>query len=275
MAKAVRVGHGMEQEVRIMREVSEGVHPRLAVKVAPYLPIQGFRYKGREKNPIVIRKGELIGLDQWNQYVPANGGVLTANGLTYSQDDADWNTPSYSGAASYGAGAVATPAQQEDLPANKVVGYAYTDFYQVNTKDLNYRAALENNTVSTDWMIQVPIVTAGQQLARQGDLVIPDSAAPGQWRSVVAADYATVGQIRITNENAVGKVYKIDKITDHMNKQDIIQTAPGLGIHGGIEAPGGAGVPNFLTDAASHSRPDNVAGGNVTGKYTAHILVRI
>ena len=275
MAKSPKIGHNMAQETRIFREVSEGVHPRLSVKVAPYLPVKDLKYQGSEQLPVVIYAGELIALDQWNQLVPANKGVLTSGGLEYTVTDVTWETPLLSTTSEYGVGATATAGATADLPANNAIGYAYTDYY-AETNFLNFKPQQDVKTISTDWLVQYPIITSNQQQVAQGALIVPDEALPGAWRPVTAADYADAATTLITQNNVVGRVMKIEKITDHMNKQDLIVTAPGLNIHGGFEAPGGAGIPNHLSTAASYTRTlDNVAGGSATSQYTATILVRI
>lgn len=272
----LKIAHNMAQQKRIMREISEGGHPKLGCKAAPYLPIKAIKYLGSEAYPIVIRQGDLIALDQWNQYVPANGGVTTVGGLVYGQYDVDWGVHAFSNAAAYGIGALATLAQDEDLLANNLIGYAFTDFVSTAVENyLNFQPANPNVTVSTDYLCSFPLTNVAQGAVKQGDMIIPDTLNPGKWRPAVAADFASAAQSLITHNNILGKAMTVEKNTDFLLKADVIQGAPGLNLYGTIDSPAGAGIANYLQDSITVTRPNNSGASTVADKFHVAILVRI
>lgn len=270
----VKIAHNMGQETRIVRSVSEGMNPALGVKVAKYLPIKELKYQGSEHVPVVIYAGELVALDQWNQLVPANGGVATANGLTYSAVDVEYGVPRFDNAAAYGNGAAATAGLQVNLLANNVVGIAFTDYVSgaVADKFLNYELQQTAKTINTEYLYEFPLVSAAQIAAKQGELVIPDTLIPGAWRPVASADFTNGAACLITANNMVGKIMKIEKITDDLLQADKIIGAPGLNLHGTAET---GGIANHLSGAQTGTRPDNSGPSTASSKYRAVILVRL
>lgn len=279
MVDPVRIAHGFEQEVRTSREISEGINPRISVKAAPYLPVKLVKYQGSEASPVVILKGELIALDQWNQVVPANFGVATAANLAYSDTDVTHKTYLFDGAIAFGKGAVAaTGAETATLPANKLIGYALQDVY-ANEKHLNYKIQTDQKGVGTVRLIEYPIITSAQADCSQGDIVVPDEANIGQWRPLVVGDLGTAQQSLDLAENRFGKIMKVFKTTANLDKLDIVVGAPGYNLHATKDAPGGAGIPNHLSTAASVTRAiDDETGGTsntIANKYRVLILVRV
>lgn len=272
MGSELKIAHGMGIQPRKMREVSEGVHPRLSLKVAPYLPIKEIRYQGDQAYPIVMYAGELVAVDQWNQLVPANCG--TAATFVYSQNDVDWSVPRFDNAVAYGRGATATDGLSVASLGNNVVGYAYTDYVSTAPADkyLNYEIQTATKTICTDYVISLPVTNSTQALARQGQTVIPDAANPGKWRTLVAADVDSFAELPAILNNIVGKVLKVEKITDHLLKSELIQGAPGLSLPGTIDT---AGINNFLSGATTQTMPDNNAASTSADKYYVTILVRI
>lgn len=270
-----RVAYGYGQESRIFREISEGNHPRCSNKIAPYLPVQEIKYQGGQAFPVVIKAGQLIALDQWNQFVLANCGAT--NTLTYGANDVTWSTPMYSASAALGAGSVATSGATATQPANKLVGYAFFDFV-ANTSNsgyLNYQVQTDHKTVSTNMLVEYPIINATQAAVTQGDIILPDNANPGYWRPAVAGDFASVATIKIAMENNFGKCYKVGKIVDGLDGMDRIQGAPGLNLFGTIDSPAGAGLPSHFLGATTQTHASNTAAGNESSKWRVLINVNV
>ncbi len=273
-----RIAHGFAQEIRTSREISEGVNPRVECRVAPYLPVKYEKYQGGEKSPVVILKGQLLALDQWNQIVPANNGIASANNLVYTSLDVTYGTYLYDGANNKGKGAVATVAVNKTMPANNLIGYSLEDIY-ADEQHLNYKIQTDIKGFGTERLIEYPIRNATQADCSQGQIVTPDEDNIGEWRPLVAADLGNAAGILNAMNNRFGKIIKIFKITSSLDKLDVMVGAPGYNLHATKDAPGGAGIPNHLALAAEVTRSaDDETGGtsNSTAyQYRVQILVRV
>jgi len=271
----LRNAYGYTVRRKQMQEISKGERPALSLKPAPYLPIQ--ETIGIEGDPIVIKAGELIALDAWNNIVPANCGATAT--VSYSETDYTYGTPQYDASGTEGAGdAVATGPDPANftLAANYCIGYAAFDMIQnmelnAQSGNLNYQPQTNQKGIVTDYLVEFPITHANQLDATQGDLVVPDNASPGRWMPLKAADWtATVVRAdcyKLLN-NVVGKIMRIDEIAA-IDNLDKVETVPGLNLTGSETS----GIPLHLSDAIADG--GDVRGGGATAKYKAMILIRV
>lgn len=271
----LRKAYGYTVRRKKIQEISKGERPALSLKPAPYLPIQ--ETIGIEGDPIVIKAGELVALDQWNNLVPANCGSSAT--VSYSETDATYGTPQYDASGTEGAGdAVETGPSPANftLAANYCIGYAAFDMIQnmeLNSQpnNLNYQPQTNQKGIVTDYLIEVPITHANQLDATQGNLVVPDNSSPGRWMPLTTDDLtATVTDDDVYQymSNVVGKVMRIDELSA-IDNLDLVETVPGLGLTG-TETDG---IPLHLSTAIADT--GDVRGGGVSAKYKAMILIRV
>lgn len=278
----VKVPYGYERQTKNFIELSEGVYPRMSVEPAPYVPANV--HNNRAEVPIAMRAGSLVALDAWNQLVPANGG--SAATLNYSALDVGF-VHAYDASSTDGAGDI---LETSDLPAsftlaaNKLIGYLPYDAY-INQRYyqqvyINHQVQLEKIAVGCDWYLEYPAVTDKQLTAARGDLVVPDPDSPGDWMPLndtaigliaVGTAYewtASAAGIGRINENTLGKVFRVDTLTD-IDNLSRHHTMPGLNLTGYDSS----GIPQHLRAAIADA--NDRQGGGTSAKYRIQIQVML
>jgi len=254
------------------QELSEGVRPQAStVPMEAYSGLAPVRIDELHHDPIVIDAGTIVGFATGNSSV-AVGKLFPAHAVTggsnivlrHHSDGASWglSTTDITNTSLFLTGGPVKP-----------LGVVYQPIYSFNLQNAftNYKRN-DNVGMVTDYMIQIPCITAQERLIEAGDLVMVDTSANEQGQ--VAAGTAPMGRYRRYEDTvadakwivgrcfqriefadgtaAVNTVYDADttaSITTAGSAEfkglDKVQTVPGLGLAGS----GTGGVPAWLQKA--------------------------
>lgn len=282
-----RVPRGYSVNVPQYRELMEGQRPESsAIPLEAWTGLPPVQIEDIQHDPVVLQPGTFVGI--------ATGGMASGTlfpacigtgniVLAFSTDDSTWGLPTttYSGLASTYIGGPVLP-----------LGVIYNNVYSFNLQNqfTNYKRN-ESVGILTDYLIQIPAITAQEKLIAQGDLVMIDTAAfeYGRQGSISSVNNLMGRLQRFDNSAAsqkfvIGRCYgkvrfatgtastKLSSDTANITLTaagknewkglDRVQTVPGLGNAGS----GTKGIPTWLNDARSD------AGGSY---YLLNILVRL
>lgn len=285
-----RIPRGYSVNVPQYRELMEGVRPESnATPMEAWTGLPPVQVEEVHHDPIVIMPGTFVGIATGGtasgKIFPAHGLLTGSNmALRFSSTDDTWGlrTSDLSGTVN-ALGITNGPV----LP----IGVVYNPVYSFNLQNafINYKRN-ENLGVLTDYLIQIPAVTANEKAILPGKMVQVDTSANEYGRRASITDLnKTMGRLMLWDGSLGGLAYVVGRCIgrvafasgtattrlgadtafaltsagrDEFKGLDKVQTVPGLGLAGS----GTKGVPAWLQDATSDS----------SGLYYAlNILVRL
>lgn len=282
-----RTPRGYNVNVPQYRELMEGVRPESnATPLEAWTGLPPVQIEEKSHDPVVIMPGTFVGIATGGT---AAGKLFPAHGITgnctghFESSDSDFGLPSTDAVWAMG-----TITSGPVLPLGVVYNPVYSFFLQENF--INYKRN-ESVGILTDYLIQIPAVTAAEKLIQIGEMVMINPAAQeyGRRSSLASVDN-TMGRLARWDNSAATLKYVVGRCmgkvkfasgsnsakfsSDIANVSlttegkaefkglDKVQTVPGLGLAGS----GTKGVPAWLTDATSDG------SGNY---WLLNILVRL
>lgn len=285
-----RTPRGYGVNVVQYRELMEGQRPESsAIPMEAWTGLPPVQVEEIHHDPVVILPGTFVGMATGGTAVgkifPAHAQTGNCTGR-FSTDDSTWGLPT-----SDQTWAMGTVTSGPVLP----LGVVYQPIYSFNLQQqfINYKRN-ENLGILTDYLIQVPAITANERAIAVGDPVMISQTANEYGRvASLASVNNLMGRLQKWDDSAAtykyvvgrcyGKVLFASGGTSNAGTKlsadtaswalatagraefkglDKVQTVPGLGLAGS----GTKGVPAWLMDARSDG------SGNY---YLLNILVRL
>lgn len=284
-----RTPRGYGVNVVQYRELMEGQRPESsAIPMEAWTGLPPVMIEEIHHDPVVIMPGTFVGIATGGT---ASGKIFPAHAQTgnmagfFSSTDDTWGLPT-----SNQTWAAATVTAGPVLP----LGVVYQPIYSFNLQQqfINYKRN-ENMGILTDYLIQIPAITAAERLIQPGHMVMINTSATDYGRAASVTLDNLMGRLQKWDDSAstlkyvVGRCYGKVKFAGsgtavagtklsadtaswtlttagkaELKGLDKVQTVPGLGLAGS----GTKGVPGWLMDARSD------ASGNY---YLLNILVRL
>ena len=164
---AIRIPRGFERNRPYYQEISKGERfAATAVPMTAYTGLSPVRIDEHNHDPIVLDPGTIVGLATGS---PAAGTLMPAHWQTGNNNVANYYEQGHSDGATWG---LATTSGSVSVGHVKPIGVVYQPIYsfQLQAQFTNYKRN-ENVGVLTDYIIQVPCLTAKEHLIDNGDSV--------------------------------------------------------------------------------------------------------